>query len=139
MPELEFISVRKVYASPSGENLVALADFSLKVDGGRFVSVVGPSGCGNTTLLRMAAGLIPAIRGMSTSNPVNQQMLNFVSQDHLTAYPMLDNVVQPEVVTTGSKVLPSVLNGTMTPSAALQNMQTTFGQLPSTARGTSYP
>ena len=86
-----------------------------------------------------AAGLIPAIKGMSTSNPVNQQMLNFVSQDHLTAYPMLDNVVQPEVVTTGSKVLPSVLNGSMTPSAALQNMQTTFGQLPSTARGTSYP
>ena len=53
-----------------------------------------------------AAGLIPAIKGMSTSNPVNQQMLNFVSQDHMTAYPMLDNVVQPNVVTTGSKVLP---------------------------------
>ena len=86
-----------------------------------------------------AAGLIPAIKGMSTSNPVNQQMLDFVSQDHLTAYPMLDNVVQPEVVTTGSKVLPSVLNGSMAPSAALQNMQTTFGQLPSTSRGTSYP
>ena len=86
-----------------------------------------------------AAGLIPAIKGMLTSNPVNQQMLNFVSQDHMTAYPMLDNVVQPEVVTTGSKVLPSVLNGSMTPSAALQNMQTTFGQLPPTSRGTSYP
>ena len=86
-----------------------------------------------------AAGLIPAIKGMSTSNPVNQQMLNFVSQDHMTAYPMLDNVVQPEVVTTGSKVLPSVLNGSMAPSAALQNMQTTFGQLPPTSRGTSYP
>jgi ABC-type glycerol-3-phosphate transport system substrate-binding protein len=86
-----------------------------------------------------AAGLIPAIKGMSTSNPVNQQMLNFVSQDHMTAYPMLDNVVQPEVVTTGSKVLPSVLNGSITPSAALQNMQTTFGQLPPTSRGTSYP
>jgi ABC-type glycerol-3-phosphate transport system substrate-binding protein len=86
-----------------------------------------------------AAGLIPAIKGTSTSNPVNQQMLNFVSQQHLTVYPMLDNVVQPEVVTTGSKVLPSVLNGSMAPSAALQNMQTTFGQLPSTSRGTSYP
>ena len=86
-----------------------------------------------------AAGLIPAIKGTSTSNPVNQQMLNFVSQDHLTVYPMLDNVVQPEVVTTGSKVLPSVLNGSMTPSAALQNMQTTLGQLPTDKRGTSYP
>jgi raffinose/stachyose/melibiose transport system substrate-binding protein len=86
-----------------------------------------------------AAGLIPAIKGMSTSNPVNQQMLNFVSQDHLTPYPMLDNVVQPNVVTTGSKVLPSVLNGTMSPGAALQNMQTTLGQLPADQRGTSYP
>jgi raffinose/stachyose/melibiose transport system substrate-binding protein len=86
-----------------------------------------------------AAGLIPAIKGTSTSNPVNQQMLNFVSQQHLTVYPMLDNVVQPEVVTTGNKVLPSVLNGTMSPSAALQNMQTTLGQLPATKRGTSYP
>ena len=86
-----------------------------------------------------AAGLIPAIKGTSTSNPVNQQMLNFVSQDHLTPYPMLDNVVQPNVVTTGSKVLPSVLNGTMSPSAALQNMQTTLGQLPADQRGTSYP
>lgn len=86
-----------------------------------------------------AAGLIPAIKGMSTSNPVNQQMLNFVSQDHMTAYPMLDNVVQPEVVSTGSKVLPSVLNGSMSPGAALQNMQTTLGQLPADKRGTSYP
>jgi NitT/TauT family transport system ATP-binding protein len=59
MPELEFVNVRKSYASPTGENLLALADFNLKVDGGRFVSVVGPSGCGKTTLLRMAAGLIP--------------------------------------------------------------------------------
>ena len=59
MPELEFINTRKTYRSPSGEELLALADFNLKVDGGRFVSVVGPSGCGKTTLLRMAAGLIP--------------------------------------------------------------------------------
>jgi len=86
-----------------------------------------------------AAGLIPAINGTSTSNPVNQQMLNFVSQDHMTAYPMLDNVVQPNVVNTGSKVLPSVLNGSITPKSALSSMQTTFGQLPSTQRGTSYP
>jgi raffinose/stachyose/melibiose transport system substrate-binding protein len=86
-----------------------------------------------------AAGLIPAINGVSTSNPVNQQMLNFVSQDHMTAYPMLDNVVQPNVVNTGSKELPSVLNGSISPKSALSSMQTTFGQLPSDQRGTSYP
>jgi raffinose/stachyose/melibiose transport system substrate-binding protein len=86
-----------------------------------------------------AAGLIPAIKGTSTSNPVNQEMLNFVTMDHMTAYPMLDNVVQPNVVNTGSKELPSVLNGTISPASALSSLQTTLGQLPSNERGTSYP
>src|SRR6201996_6172159 len=63
MRELEFVNVRKTYRSPSGQDLLALADFSMKIDGGRFVSGVGPSGCGKTTLLRMAAGLIPADGG----------------------------------------------------------------------------
>jgi ABC-type nitrate/sulfonate/bicarbonate transport system ATPase subunit len=63
MPELEFAAVRKSYRGPGGEALLALADFSLKVGGGRFVTVVGPSGCGKTTLLRMAAGLIPSDSG----------------------------------------------------------------------------
>lgn len=85
-----------------------------------------------------AAGLIPAINGTSTSNPVNQEMLNFVSQDHMTVYPMLDNVTQSNVVNAGSKFLPSVLNGTITVKAALQNLQTTFDQLPATSRGSSY-
>ena len=63
MRELEFVKVRKSYQSPTGDNLLALADFSMKIDSGKFVSVVGPSGCGKTTLLRMAAGLIPSDSG----------------------------------------------------------------------------
>jgi NitT/TauT family transport system ATP-binding protein len=59
MRELDFVKVRKSYASPAGGSLVALDDFTLTVDSGRFVTVVGPSGCGKTTLLRMAAGLVP--------------------------------------------------------------------------------
>lgn len=85
-----------------------------------------------------AAGLIPAIVGTSTSNPVNQEMLNFVSKDHMTVYPMLDNVVQANVVNAGSKFLPSVLNGTISVQQALQNLKTTLAQLPAAGRGTSY-
>jgi ABC-type glycerol-3-phosphate transport system substrate-binding protein len=85
-----------------------------------------------------AAGLIPAIVGTTTSNPVNQEMLNFVSLNHMTVYPMLDNVVQPNVVNTGSKFLPSVLNGSISVKQALQNLQTTFSQLPASNRGSSY-
>jgi ABC-type glycerol-3-phosphate transport system substrate-binding protein len=85
-----------------------------------------------------AAGLIPAIVGTSTTNPVNQQMLDFVSKQHLTVYPMIDNVIQGEVVNVGNKVLPSVLNETMTPHAALQALQNALMQLPASRRGSSY-
>jgi hypothetical protein len=56
----------------------------------------------------------------------------------MTAYPMLDNVVQPNVVSTGSKFLPSVLNGSISVKQALQNLQTTWTQLPTDSRGSSY-
>jgi ABC-type glycerol-3-phosphate transport system substrate-binding protein len=86
-----------------------------------------------------AAGLIPAINGTSTSNPVNQQMLNFVSQDHMIAYPMLDNVVQGNIVNTGQKFLPPVLNGSVSVSSALTSLQNTLNQLPASQRGNTFP
>ena len=86
-----------------------------------------------------AAGLIPAIKGTSTSNPVNQQMLNFVSKDGMTAYPMLDNMVQGNIVNIGSKYLPSVLGGTESITKAQQAMQTTLQQLPANQRGNTFP
>lgn len=86
-----------------------------------------------------AAGLIPAINGTSTSNPVNQQMLDFVTIQHLTAYPMLDNVVQGDVVNIGSKYLPSVLGGTIPVNKGLQYMATQLGQEPASQRGNTFP
>jgi len=86
-----------------------------------------------------AAGLIPAINGTSTTNPVNQEMLNFVSQQGMAVYPMLDNVVQGNVVNIGSKFLPSVLNGSESITKALQDMQTTLQQLPANQRGNTFP
>jgi raffinose/stachyose/melibiose transport system substrate-binding protein len=85
-----------------------------------------------------AAGLIPDIAGTKTSNAVNQQMLNFVTVGHLKPYPMLDNVVQANVVNAGSKVLPTVLNGQDTPTGALANMKQTLLQLPASQRGSKY-
>ena len=66
-------------------------------------------------------------------------MLNFVSQGGMTAYPMLDNVVQGNVVNIGSKFLPSVLNGSESITKALQAMQTTLQQLPANQRGNTFP
>jgi ABC-type glycerol-3-phosphate transport system substrate-binding protein len=86
-----------------------------------------------------AAGLIPAINGTSTTNPVNQQMLDFVSQQHMTVYPMLDNVVQGNIVSTGQKFLPSVLGGKVSVTSALSALSTTLNQLPSSQRGNTFP
>jgi hypothetical protein len=65
-------------------------------------------------------------------------MLNFVTQEHMTVYPMLDNVTQGNVVNAGSSELTTVLANQTTPKAALAKMQQVWGQLPTTQRGKSY-
>lgn len=85
-----------------------------------------------------AAGLIPDIKGLSTSNPVNQEMLNFVTKDHLTPYPMMDNFVQVNVGNAADKVLPAVLANQQTPLSALQNMEQAWKALPAAQRSSSH-
>ncbi|OJW59816.1 MAG: nitrate/sulfonate/bicarbonate ABC transporter ATP-binding protein [Sphingomonadales bacterium 63-6] len=53
---LEFYKLRKVYPTPKGE-LTVVDDFNLLMDRGEFVSLIGHSGCGKSTVLTMAAGL----------------------------------------------------------------------------------
>jgi raffinose/stachyose/melibiose transport system substrate-binding protein len=76
------------------------------------------------------AGLISAVTGKTTSNPVNQQMLDFAAKQGFTRYPMLDNVVQGEVVDAGGKVLPSILSGNMSPKDGLAQFAQAWKQLP---------
>jgi ABC-type glycerol-3-phosphate transport system substrate-binding protein len=84
------------------------------------------------------AGLIPDVNGSTTSNPVNQQMLDFAAKDGFTRYPMLDNVTQGDVVNTGNKFLPSMLAGKTSVSDGLNEMQNTWNQLPSDQKGSTY-
>jgi raffinose/stachyose/melibiose transport system substrate-binding protein len=80
------------------------------------------------------AGLIPDIKGLTTTNPVNQEMLNFVTQDHMTPYPMMDNYVQVNVGNAADKVLPAVLANQQSALSALQNMAQAWQQLPAAQR-----
>ncbi len=84
------------------------------------------------------AGLIPDLSGTPTANPVNQQMLDFTAKQGFTPYPMLDNVVQGDVVDSGSKLLPPMLAGKASASGALGQMNTAWKQLSADQRGNNY-
>ena len=62
----------------------AVQDVSFDVRGGEFVSIVGPSGCGTSTLLGLVGGLVPATAGRITvdGEPVSgvNPRLGFVFQ-----------------------------------------------------------
>ncbi|MEM9030392.1 MAG: nitrate ABC transporter ATP-binding protein [Pseudomonadota bacterium] len=53
---LEFSQVKKVYPTPKGP-LTVVDGFDLKVRKGEFISLIGHSGCGKSTVLSMTAGL----------------------------------------------------------------------------------
>ncbi|MEL6620729.1 MAG: ABC transporter ATP-binding protein [Pseudomonadota bacterium] len=53
---LDFSMLHKVYPTPRGP-LTVVEDFDLKINKGEFISLIGHSGCGKSTVLTMAAGL----------------------------------------------------------------------------------
>jgi NitT/TauT family transport system ATP-binding protein len=61
--ELELRDVDKIYKGRRGATTEALRGISLAVRTGEFVSLVGRSGCGKTTLLRILGGLVTPSSG----------------------------------------------------------------------------
>ena len=59
---MEFYKLHKVYPTPKGP-LTVVEDFNLLMDKGEFISLIGHSGCGKSTVLTMAAGLNEISKG----------------------------------------------------------------------------
>lgn len=59
---LQFSELRKVYPTPKGP-LTVVEGFNLTMRKGEFVTLIGHSGCGKSTVLSMAAGLNPISGG----------------------------------------------------------------------------
>ena len=59
---VEFFDVGKIYATPKGP-LTVVEGFDLKMAKSEFVTLIGHSGCGKSTVLSMAAGLSEISRG----------------------------------------------------------------------------
>ena len=63
MSILEVQSLSKSYRQAGGQTTSAIGNITCQVEAGEFVSFVGPSGCGTTTLLMSIAGLLAPSSG----------------------------------------------------------------------------
>lgn len=99
---LDISSIDMVFPSPKGD-FTALQQVSLKIKQGEFVSLIGHSGCGKSTVLNVVAGLLQAsnggviLKGKEVSEPGPERAVVF--QNHsllpwLTAYQNVELAVK---------------------------------------------
>ena len=95
---LEMCSLTKVFPTPAGP-YVAVKDFDARIAPGDFVSLLGHSGCGKSTVLAMVAGLTDAteggvvVNGREIEGPGLDRALVFQSPSLLPWMTALDNVM----------------------------------------------
>ncbi|WP_239142638.1 ABC transporter ATP-binding protein [Variovorax sp. WS11] len=66
MSNSDYLSIRglgKTFTAASGQRHVAVGEVDLSIGEHEFVSIIGRSGCGKSTILRMVAGLEPCEQG----------------------------------------------------------------------------
>src|SRR6266536_512239 len=95
---LEITSLTKVFPGASGQH-VAVKDFSAVVQPGEFVSLLGHSGCGKSTVLAIVAGLERSteggvvVDGTEVDEPGLERALVFQSPSLLPWMTAFDNVL----------------------------------------------
>ena len=98
-PAIELINVSRRFLTPDGKSMTAIRDFTMTVERGEFVAVVGPTGCGKSTTLNLVTGLASPSAGEVRvfGGPVNgiDGRIGFVFQtDALFPWrSVIDNVV----------------------------------------------
>jgi raffinose/stachyose/melibiose transport system substrate-binding protein len=85
-----------------------------------------------------ASGLIPAKVGFTTDSRMATDLLAYAADQGFVRYPMIDNVMQPEVSDAGNNVLNAAFGQAMSVHDALQNMTDTLMALPEDRRSGDY-
>lgn len=89
MAKLELRNIWKKYGSEQDEPFL-LSNINLTIEEGEFLSILGASGCGKTTILRIIAGIIPPDNGSIfvedidiTKVPIEKRNFALVAQEPL--------------------------------------------------------
>jgi len=103
---IEFKHVKKVY----GEKVI-IDDFNLKITPGEFLTVVGSSGCGKTTILKMINGLIIPDEGQVLVHDQCTQAVDLIELRRGIGYAIQGRVFFPHMtVAQNIAYVPNLLN-----------------------------
>lgn len=106
-PIVEVRDLHKVWATPDGKN-IALAGVSFDVAQGEIAALVGPSGAGKTTVLRIVAGLLDATTGTAR---VAGQVVSGPPPGVAMVFQDYSRSLLPWMTVLGNVVLPMRANG----------------------------
>lgn len=103
---IEFRHVRKAY----GDNVI-IPDLSLKIEKGEFVTIIGSSGCGKTTTLKMINGLYEPTSGDVLVNGENIREKDMIQLRRSIGYAIQGSVLFPNMtVEENISYVPSLWN-----------------------------
>lgn len=103
---IEFNNIKKSY----GDKII-IEDFNLSIEQGEFLTVIGSSGCGKTTILKMINGLIPVEQGKVLVKGKNIKEEDIISLRRNIGYSIQGSMLFPHMtVEKNIAYVPSLLN-----------------------------
>ena len=131
MPNVKLVSVTKKY-----RNIVAVNEMNLHVDDGEYVSILGPTGSGKTTTLRLVAGLVKPDVGKIYID--NKLVNNLPPEERDVAYVFQNFALFPHMRTLGNVTFGPLVRG-LNVETAIQTAHEVLRMVHLDERSDAYP